>query len=179
MKPTEIIPMFDAFLTERDLSLEAVLIGGAALALQGVIARETRDFDILDPELPEAILEASRAFARAISGSGDILRDDWLNNGPAQLSLLLPEGWRTRLQLAYRGRAMTLWAPGRADFLLTKLFALCDRGLDLNDCLAMEPTQQELDTAAAWIAMQDMNPDWPAHVQETLEDLGRRCGHGL
>jgi len=179
LKPTEIIPLFDSFLVERHLHLEAVLIGGAALALQGVIARETRDCDILEPELPLDILEAARSFAQDISGQGGILRDDWLNNGPAQLASILPDGWRTRIQVAYKGRAIALWSPGRMDFLLTKLFALCDRGLDLNDCLALKPTKEELSGAAGWIVQQDMNPEWPTHVHATLADLGRRCGHGV
>jgi len=177
MNPTEIIPLFDVFLTERQLSLEAVLIGGAALALQGVIACQTRDCDIIEPELPEAVLKASKDFATQASGHGEILREDWLNNGPAQLALILPEGWRTRLQIVYQGNAITLWSPGRADFLLTKLFALCDRGLDLGDCLALNPTREELSVVAAWIVLQDLNPDWPAHVHETLTDLAQRCGH--
>jgi len=140
MNPTEIISLFDKFLVERNLGLEAVLIGGAALALHGVITRDTRDCDIIEPEL---------------------------------------EDWRTRLQAAYRGKAITLWSPGREDFLLTKLFALCDRGLDLGDCVALGPTQEELAAAAAWGVLQDANPDWPAHVRATFLDLGRRCGHGV
>jgi hypothetical protein len=37
----------------------------------------------------------------------------------------------------------------------------------------------ELLQVSPWLAHQDANPDWPAHVQETLRDLGRRLGHGL
>jgi len=179
MRPTETIPLFDDYLAKQHLSFEAVVIGGAALALLGIIGRETRDFDIIEPLLPEAVAEASRSFAAERSGKGEVLRRDWLNNGPALLARLLPSGWRTRLQLAFKGRAITLWSPGRPDFLLTKLFALCDRGLDLSDCVAMAPTAAELAAAADWVVLQDMNPEWPAHVQATLRDLGRRCGHGL
>jgi hypothetical protein len=179
MKPTEIIPLFDEFLVERNLRLEAVLIGGAALAMQGVITRDTRDCDIIEPDLPAPILEAARAFAGKLSNQGEVLREDWLNNGPSQLGLILPEGWRTRLQATYHGKVITLWSPGREDFLLTKLFALCDRGLDLGDCVVLQPTREELSAAAAWVVLQDANPDWPAHVQATFLDLGRRCGHGV
>lgn len=86
MKPTEIIPLFDEFMVERNLSLEAVLIGGAALALQGVITRDTRDCDIIEPDLPAPILEAARAFAEKLSNQGEVLRADWLNNGPSSLA---------------------------------------------------------------------------------------------
>jgi hypothetical protein len=64
--------------------------------------------------------------------------------------------------------------------LKSKLFALCDRGLDLPDCLALAlaPTPAELAEAAAWLEPQDLNPHWPAHVRTTLADLARRLGHG-
>ncbi len=35
MKPSELIPLFDEFLFEQNLRLEAVLIGGAALLCKG------------------------------------------------------------------------------------------------------------------------------------------------
>ena len=72
-----------------------------------------------------------------------------------------------------------LHSLGRADLLKTKLFALCDRGTDLPDCVALAPTAAELAEALPWVAFQDANPDWPAHVAATLADLGRRLGHGV
>jgi N-acetylglucosamine-6-phosphate deacetylase len=67
---------------------------------------------------------------------------------------------------------------GRADLLKTKLFALCDRGTDLSDCVALAPTAAELDEAVLWLAEQDANPG-PAHVNATSADLTRRLGHGV
>lgn len=49
----------------------------------------------------------------------------------------------------------------------------------LGDCLALAPRAEELHQAEAWIAAQDLNPDWPAHVEATLKDLARRLEHGL
>lgn len=179
MIPIEIIPRFDAFLVERGLRLEAIATGGAALALLGIISRETRDCDLIEPALSPAMLEASRVFATGLREQGEILRDDWLNNGPASLGPLLPMGWRSRLQLIHHGEAIRLWSLGRTELLLSKLFALCDRGLDLGDCLALAPTADELAQSEAWLAAQDQHPGWPAHVKATLEDLARRLGHDL
>lgn len=179
MKPTEIIPLFDTFLDGRGLKLEAIVTGGAALALLGIINRETRDCDLIAPELSVEVQAASVAFAEALRQSGEILRDDWLNNGPASLGELLPMGWRDRLQPVYQGRALRLWTLGRLELLLSKLFALCDRGLDMGDCLALCPSPDELAQVEAWIVDQDLHPDWPAHVRETLQDLAGRLGHGL
>jgi len=67
----------------------------------------------------------------------------------------------------------------RADLLKTKLFALCDRGTDLADCIAMAPTAAELEEAEPWLSEQDANPMWPEHVRATLDDLRRRLGHGV
>ena len=85
MRPKETITAFDSFLAEKDLSLEAVVIGGAALGLLGVVTRQTRDCDILHPELPTPILAAAREFAKIRSIDGDLLAEDWLNNGPASI----------------------------------------------------------------------------------------------
>ena len=175
----EIIPQFDRYLGERGIAFEAIVVGGTALALLGLIARETRDCDVIEPQLPETILEASRAFAKDLDGRGVILREDWLNNGPSSLGGVLPDGWKTRLQVLYRGQVITLWSPGRSELIMSKVFALCDRGTDLLDCLALQPTQEQLGIVASWLVRQDLHPDWPLHVRTTLNDLARRLGHGL
>src|SRR5210317_1201219 len=106
MLPRPTIEAFDAHLAESELRLEAVVVGGSALALIGVTDRQTRDFDILHPELPEEIAEAAREFAAHIRGEGVELADDWLNNGPMQLADVLPDGWRLRVQVAFTGASL-------------------------------------------------------------------------
>lgn len=179
MDTLRIIPLFDRYLSERGLVFEGIAVGGAALALLGLISRETRDCDVLEPQLPGAILEASTAFAQELGTHGVILRKDWLNNGPASLAELLPNGWRDRVQELYRGQAITLWSLGRSELLMSKLFALCDRATDLTDCLALQPTMAELEAAVAWLMPQDLHPGWSRHVRATIDDLARRLGHGL
>lgn len=179
MLPRTTIEAFDAWLEARSLYLEAIVVGGSALALLGVTERHTRDFDILHPELPEKIADAAREFAAYSRGEGVELADDWLNNGPIQLADVLPDGWRSRIQMVFAGTSLTLTTLGRRDLLKTKLFALCDRGTDLADCIAMAPTADELEEAEPWLADQDANPIWPDHVRATLADLKGRLGHGV
>jgi hypothetical protein len=62
---------------------------------------------------------------------------------------------------------------------MSKVFALCDRGLDLQDCIALAPTAGELDEITGWLENQDANPDWPDHVRSVLADLQGRFGHGV
>lgn len=177
MHPRSTLASFDLFLAARGLRLEAIVIGGAALELLGIVTRTTRDCDILHPLLSPAIRDAAREFAVTRRAQGEPLDDDWLNNGPEQLTQILPVGWEQRTQAAFSGTALHLRAPGRLDLLRTKLFALCDRGTDLMDCLALAPSVAELAEAGPWVARQDSNPDWPSHVAGVLDDLARRLGH--
>jgi hypothetical protein len=178
MDPRTTLAAFDRYLADRGLALEAVVVGGAALNLLGVITRQTRDCDILHPPLPDAVVAAARAFAAELTAAGGKLKEDWLNNGPSSLAKLLPAGWELRLQEAFSGQVLILRSLHRSDLLRSKLFALCDRGLDLQDCIALAPTPAELAEATTWLEPQDLNPGWPAHVRATLADLARRLGHG-
>jgi uncharacterized nucleotidyltransferase DUF6036 len=179
MTPFEVVTAFDRFLAGRALRREAVVIGGAALNLLGLMSRPTKDCDILHPELPVAIAEAARAFVVEMRAAGEVLQDDWLNNGPATLAHVVPDGWMTRLQPVFSGTALELSTLGRGDLLRSKIFALCDRGIDLGDCIALAPSADELRELAPWLEAQDGNPDWPEHVRGTVADLARRLGHGL
>ncbi len=179
MLPVETIGAFDRYLRDRALGLQAVIVGGAALGLLGLIERQTRDVDVLFPDLSAGMLDASRSFARHQRKVGFHLDDDWLNNGPSSLKDLLPDGWDERLQVVFSGEAITMSTLGRSDLLRTKLFALCDRGTDLRDCLALAPTRDELSSAESWVTYQDTNPMWPEHVRATFDDLRERLGHGV
>ena len=179
MKPIETITAFDSFLAKRGHSLEAVVIGGAALGLLGVVSRQTRDCDILHPKLPEYIQDAAKEFARLRSTEGDLLDEEWLNNGPSSLADLLPPRWKDRLRVAYKGKSITLHCLGRLDLLRSKLFALCDRGTDIQDCIALAPTNAEIEEIRPWLEEQDTNPGWPAHTRATLDDLEQRLGRGV
>jgi hypothetical protein len=155
------------------------VVGGTALNLLGVVSRPTKDCDILWPQLSDEIGNAVKAFAVDRRQAGEVIPDDWLNNGPASLSAQLPADWRDHLQTVFSGRAVRLECPGRNDLLRSKLFALCDRGLDLGDCLALAPSSEELVNLLPWLDLQDGNPGWPAHVHATLADLGQRLGYGV
>ncbi len=179
MLPRPTIEAFDRHLLGLGLRFEGVVIGGSALWLMGVIQRPTRDVDILVPELPPAIARAARDFATAQRQAGVDLQGDWLNNAPMQLADVLPAGWRERVVRIFDGQVLVLSTLGRSDLLKSKLFALCDRGTDLPDCVALAPTANELAECGPWLERQDGNELWPAHVRATVADLARRLGHGV
>ncbi len=83
-----------------------------------------------------------------------------------------------RVTPVYQGQALTIAVPDRPELLATKLFALCDRGTDLADCLNLGPSEVELATVLPWLICRDAHPEWTVHVCETNAELGRRCGHG-
>lgn len=169
----DLIERFDAHLFARELRFDCVVIGGGALVLAGVISRPTKDLDCLDPEIPEEILAAAREFARGVPE----LWERWFNNGPRSLIRDLPAGWDQQLQLLFEGRSLVLRTLGRLDLLRSKLFAYCDRQQDIDDCLALAPTEDELRTCLPWLEERDANPMWPEHVRTSLKALGKELGH--
>lgn len=179
MNTIELIENFDLFLVDQKLTFDAIVIGGAALNLLGVVSRYTRDCDILDPEIPVAVLTASQNFAKEQRRQGQNLRDDWLNNGPESLKKNLPVGWQKRLVRLYKGKAIYFSTLGRSNLIKTKLFAFCDRGTDRQDCLMFKPTHVELVEALEWVKDQDTNPDWPKYVSECFSSLAKELGYEL
>lgn len=174
MKPSEVLMHFDQFINKRNLSFEAVIIGGAALSVLGIISRQTRDCDVLHPIIPNNILKASKQFAKLYN-----LDSNWLNNGPKDLVKDLPKNWIDRTQVIFQGQALRIRTLGRIDLLRTKLYAYCDRGFDLADCLQLNPTKSELYVIKKWIKSLDTNQNWPSHVDNAFNQLAKRLNHEL
>jgi hypothetical protein len=177
MKPmTEVIVAFDEYLGAKGLSFSGTIIGGAALIVMEVLDRVTQDIDCLDPKIPDEIKKASVEFAE--ERADDLaLKENWLNNGPASLKLDLPKSWRRQVVRIYEGKNLSLYTLGRLDLLRSKLFAYCDRQQDLEDCEALRPTLDELQTCLPWLVERDANPMWPAHVKTSLHRLAEKLGY--
>ena len=171
-----VIGEFDRFLAKKGLTFQGVVVGAAPLILLDIIDRRTKDCDVLDPMITDEIKRASVEFARRKSEEGNDLPENWLNNGPASLKEILPEGWRAGTRVVYEGKALTLLTLGRLDLLRAKLFGYCDRGMDLDDCVALRPTGEELEEVIEWVKEQDTNPMWPKHVEEQFRFLEERLG---
>ncbi len=164
------IILFDNFLSDKGFEFEAIIIGGAALNIMGVITRETRDVDFLDPEIPHEIKKASIEFANTYPELKLEARE-WLNNGPASLKRDLPKGWRSDIQQIFKGRALSLFTLGRLNLLRSKLYAYADRDIDYHDCMALAPTMTELEACKEWVLLGDTNELWPKRVEEIFDKL--------
>ena len=172
-----VLDRFDAFLEQRKLKYETTVIGGAALIVMGITNRRTRDVDCLTPSIPLEIQQAAKEFAKSESDLG--LDEDWFNNGPALLAGDLPEGWQSRRVPLYRGKALVLITLGRIDCLRAKIFAYLDRQKDLDDCVALKPSPDELKECYPWLQERDLNPLWPQHVRTSLILIAKRMGYEL
>jgi Nucleotidyltransferase of unknown function (DUF6036) len=177
--PRRTLLAFDDYLAEQNHAGDLIVIGGTALALLGVISRPTRECDVLEPPLDPVLRQYAREFAELQRTQGNPLDDEWLNDGHAALAAVLPSGWRLRLTVVLTGKALRVRVLGRSDLLASKVWALCDRATDLTDCMALAPRASELAALRPWLHAQDLNPDWPQHVDAVLSDLARRCDHGI
>jgi hypothetical protein len=179
MYPVDVITNFDNFLEKKGLKFEAVIIGGSALSILGVVTRETKDVDVLDPEIPEIILSASKEFASTFQIEETSLKENWLNSGPESLRKYLRPRWQARLIPLFNGKAISFQTLGRIDFIGTKVLAYCDREFDLKDCIAMKPTRQELLEIIPWVQSYDTNKSWPEYVEQKMKYLARVLGYEL
>lgn len=179
MNPKIIIKNFDLYLKKKHLSFSAVVIGGAALSILGIITRQTQDVDVLDPLVPEDILEASKKFAVEFNLKHTSLKENWLNHGPESLRKYLRKDWKKRLVPLYIGDAIHFQTLGRIDLVGTKVLAYCDRGFDLQDCIDLKITKSELSEIIDWVKNYDANPDWPKYVDSQLQILAKKLGYEL
>ena len=156
-----------ALLSARGLAFDIVVVGGGALLLRGLIARPTKDLDVVAmvedgawvsaSPLPEQLLSAAIEVAGALD-----LADDWLNPGPTSLlDLGLPSGFEGRATRQLFG-GLTVRVAAREDQVAFKLYAAADQwphaGKHLQDLNELSPTPAELVRSAAWCRTHDPSP---------------------
>jgi len=165
-----IIEEFDIYLDKNSLKFEAIIIGGAALSILHIISRMTEDVDCIDPEIPVEIKNASTEFIRKNPQYG-LNPEKFLNNGPISIINTLPEGWKERTRLIFEGKSLTFFTLGRIDLLKTKLDAMVHRGRDMEDVIAMKPSNDELQECLEWVLNADGGEHWPEMVKESFNEL--------
>jgi hypothetical protein len=157
-----------------------VVIGGSGLIAIDVVARATRDVDIValevdgalvsaDP-LPETVARAAAVVARDFG-----LEPNWLNPGPTSLlDLGLPSGFVARTITRDYGPALRISFAGRVDQVFFKLYAAADRRepRDFDDLRRLAPTERELHDAARWARTHNMPGPFDDALARTLADLG-------
>lgn len=167
-------------LAVQDAQIDLVVIGGSALLAIGLISRPTRDVDVVglltaegiaDPRpLPEPVVVARARVARDFG-----LPEDWLNTGPADLlDFGLPDGLVERLDRRDYGPALSIHFASRFDQIHLKLYAMADQGPGRHeaDLRALNPTHDELLTAARWTRTHDPSEGFREQLVAALFYLG-------
>jgi len=168
---------------EKADPVDLVVCGGSALILSGLIARTTRDVDVValmrdgvlsspDP-LPADLDRAVREVAEDLG-----LSPDWLNNRPSRgegglFQMGLPAGFADRLRCTRYGDGLAVRAIGRTDQVHFKLYAAADRGgYHITDLMALDPSSEELVAAARWAMTHDVSEEFAAVLKKLLSELG-------
>jgi hypothetical protein len=167
-------------LEARGTTYRLAAVGGGAMLLLDLISRPTKDLDLvgqieagdvtgIDP-LPVPLKEAIADVARALG-----LPSDWLNPGPASLlDLGLPAGFVERGHTRRYG-GLEIVLADRFDQIHLKLYASADQGplsKHFADLKTLEPTRDELLTAARWARTHDPSEGFAGDLAKSLEALG-------
>ena len=160
--------------------MQLVVCGGSALIATQLIARTTKDLDIvalmdsaeglIEPApLPDSLLQAAAIVAQNMD-----IPADWLNCAPADLFRMgLPDGFAGRLHKHDIGPCLTVYFIGRLDQIFFKLYASVDRGgYHIDDLLALKPTIDELVQAARWSMTHDVSEGYAMVLKNLLQELG-------
>ena len=162
-----------------------VVCGGSALIARGLLARTTRDVDVLalaGPDrslqspapLPEFLIKAAQEVARDLG-----LGKDWINNGPSSgqgglFQLGLPDGLARRMEEHRYGPRLTVYFIGRLDQIHFKLYAAVDQwdGTHLNDLRLLQPAEAEIEAAARWTMTHDVSEGSRLVLKEMVRTIG-------
>lgn len=192
-----IVPVDEALVALGDLlerrgqTAAIVIVGGAAFKLLGLVARTTRDVDVIaradgdvskepttifapDP-IPDDLARAIETVARDLG-----LQSDWLNTAVAsQWQTGVPPGLEQDITWRREG-GLWIGLPGRFPLICLKLYAAADdigpTSRHFTDLLTLRPTRSELTLADEWIGTQDGSPDFANVVKEVIRHVLERTG---
>lgn len=136
------------------------------------------------PQVPEVIAAAAARFAALPHTQPS--DGAWLNSKSYDFVVIpgcMPQGWRQRLRPLLHGKALRLDTLGRQDLLCTKLVATVDREQDLDDCIALAPTAQELQDAWPFVEQYEGNDEvrqvyWIPKARAVYAEIAQALGHG-
>ena len=178
---TQALETLGEVLAFRGLTADIAIIGGSAMLLGDLSSRVTRDVDVVAlvengqligaHEFPPYFLEAVRDVALDLD-----LDSDWINAGPAGLlEFGLPTGFLERCELMSL-EGLTVRVADRFDQIHFKLYAAADQGprsKHVTDLEILEPSPDELRTAARWCQTHDPSPGFAESVETVIAHMER------
>ena len=181
----EILQATGDLLKAESVQVGIVVVGGASLNLLGFVTRTTDDIDViarvsevsstvtlLPPEpLPDALQHAIARVARDFG-----LAETWMNTEiGAQWQQGLPPWLIEDLTWRQYG-GLQIGLAGRRTLITLKMFAAVDQGprsVHYQDLVALSPTKEELDAAAAWVRTQDAAEAFALMLNEVIVHVTR------
>lgn len=176
----EALETLGELLDERGQRAGVLVVGGSSLLLLGFVSRPTADVDVAALDGPAGYTSAATLpefLTKAIAEVGDALAlgSSWMNSGPASLlEFGLPPGTADRVEIRQFG-GLEVHLPAREDQICFKLYAAVDNGprsRHFADLKGMEPTKQELLTAARWTRTHDPSEGFLPELVAALAALG-------
>jgi hypothetical protein len=161
-----------------------VVCGGSAMIALDLLSRATEDIDVLALVDSDLSLSSAARFpeylemaVREVSAVLDLsLR--WLNNGPdfadgGSLMESLPDGIMGRLHRRRYGSHLTVFYIDRFDQIHFKVLAASGgQSLHLSDLMALEPEEEEMESAARWCISQDPSDGFRLAILSMYRQLG-------
>ena len=169
MKTKAVFKDLDKELEKKGCKRKLYICGGAALIALKIVARTTRDVDVIKPEIDSDLMDAAKIVANKHG-----LDENWLNNAPYELADMLPKGWMSECDSVFKDSSLEIRALGRLNLLRTKLFAACDRIDDLDDMVALNPSDTEIEEAEKWVLPRKAGKMWTQVVNECVKELRGR-----
>ena len=175
----EALRLLGELLEFRGEAIQIAVIGGSALLLADLSNRATQDVDVVGVvkeaevvagRLPQPIRDAAEAVAADLG-----LPLAWLNTGPDSLTEAgLPIGFLERTAREQFG-SLTLFIADRFDQIHFKLYAGVDQGptsKHIEDLRGLQPSADELLTAAAWCRTHDPSEGFAQDLVGALHSFG-------
>ncbi len=171
-------------LAQRGQTFEVVVIGGANLAMRGLVVRTTVDVDVVAQrietgstyETAHPLPEPLRIAIEDVASILDLPRR-WMNGAASSdFELGLPPGYEDRVHVvAYR--ALRVAFGDRQDIVAWKLQAAVDRwgteNRHLADLRRLQPTRSEIDAARRWFeSMETPSSGFWQNLDAVLRELG-------
>lgn len=147
-------------------SRELIIYGGAALISMDIISRATVDIDVFSPHLDAVIVKAIKTIAEK-----HLYDENWINSTGSAFSYELPQGWRERSIVFFKGKVLTVKTLSRIDLIFTKFLAELDRGEDLEDLKSLKPTKNDLEKIKSALINLESNQAWSQKIDEIVELL--------
>lgn len=187
---TELFSALGAHLAKARVPISIIVVGGANLAVRGLIDRTTEDVDVIarmeDADGERRIAPAEPFPPEFIAAVERVARDfglppDWLNAVVGrQWQAGFPPGFEEGIRWSRYG-ALKVGLVSKPTLIALKFFAAIDQGITSvhwQDLLALRPTEDEIERAVEWVRSQDAGAEFQHFVDQAREQLRRDLAKG-